>query len=329
MSDQQQVLHQSHDARGQVIVGTAILMSIIFISLTAAGYAAFSSADEAVAGPPDYTSQTDRQLRQAEYVMETALVAVNHDTSISTVTSREQKARTAVRNSITGVDGAQQFSGSAVSVNLAQYRGTNTVTGTRVVQNNDSRFVSAGATSYTLTTAADQHDQAAFELNPTDLPNTSEPPFEIVVSGSKTATLSVYQDGLTTIVDYGAGQCTVDSPDGVTIDAVDGTLNGRSCGDYQPPVTISEVQVNNGDQATGNLSIVALGSPATVASPTAGSTPTGSPPPAGTASGNSTTRFPAHHVVYGVPVELTVATDKTTTTRLVIVTMGDTARPLP
>lgn len=316
-------------SRGQVIVGTAILMALIFISLTAAGYAAFSSADKAVAGPPDYTSQTDTQLTQAEYVMETALIAVNHDTSISSATDREQAAEQAIRDAVAGVDGAQQFSGSAVSIEYAQYKGTNTVTGTRVVQNNDSRFIAAGATSYTLTTAADQHDQATFELNPVDLPTSSDPPFEVVVSGSETTTIAVYQDGLTTVVDYGSGQCTVDSPDGVTLDVVDGTLNGRSCGDYDPPATVSEIRINNGDQATGNLSVVALGSPGTVASPASGSSPVTTPPPAGTAGGDSTGRFPAHHVVYGVPVEVTVATDQTTTTRLVIVTMGDTARPLP
>ena len=105
----------------------------------------------------------------------------------------------------------------------------------------------------------------------------------------------------------------------LTLTNGDTTLGG-GCTGYEAPDTIERIEITNGDATVGTLSVVSLGNDVEGANVNTAS----APPAAGDADAPT-----AHHVVYGVPVEVTVATERTTTSRLVIVAPGNRPNPLP
>jgi len=321
--------------RAQILAVTAVIVAIVFIGLIGTAYTASSTAEERAEGPEAYTAESERAIHTAVYAMEDALLDVNADQSLTTRSSRETAARGGVRAAANALDANGQFSGRPVEVELAQYGGTETPAGTRVVQNNASNLTDAsGNADWTVVTGADQTRQAAIEVDPYQLASSEGGGTQVTLVGETSETVTIYRNGTGVALSHSGGECrvgeigpTTEEPF-ATLQLTTGSLTltngdttvGGGCTDYEVPDSIERIEVANGDAAVGTLSIVSLGSDVEGPNVSAVS----APPAAGDADAPT-----AHHVVYGVPVEITVATDRTTTSRLVIVAPSRVSNPLP
>lgn len=321
--------------RAQILTVTAVIVALVFVGLIGTAYTATSTADERAEGPGAYTTESESAVHAAVYAMEDALLDVNADQSLTTRSSRETAAGEGVRAAANALDANGQFSGRIVEVELAQYGGTETPAGTRVVQNNESSLTDAsGNANWTVVSGADQTRQAAFEVDPYQLASSESEATQVTLVGDTTEAVTIYRNGTSVALAHSNGECrvgeigpTTEEPFAtirltageLTLTNGDTTLGG-GCTGYEVPDTIERIEITNGDATVGMLSVVSLGDD--VEGPNVN---TASAPPAAGGAATPT----AHHVVYGVPVEVTVATERTTTRRLVIVAPGSIPNPLP
>lgn len=321
--------------RAQILAVTAVIVAIAFIGLVGAAYTGASTADERAEGPGAYTTESKEAIHTAVYAMEDTLLDVNADQSLTTRSTRETAAREGVKAAANALDANGQFSGRLVEVELAQYGGTETPAGTRVVQNNESNLTDAsGNADWTVVAGADQTRQAAIEVDPYQLASSEGGGTQVTLVGNTTESVTIYRNGTSVALSHSGGECrvgeigpTTDEPF-ATLRLTTGTLTltngdttlGGGCTGYEAPDTIERIEITNGDATAGTLSVVSLGNDVEGANVNTAS----APPAAGDADAPT-----AHHVVYGVPVEVTVATERTTTSRLVIVAPGNRPNPLP
>lgn len=315
--------------RGQVLMVTAVVISLFFVTIIGFGYVTQSSTSQAATGPTDFTSESDRVVQLADYSMTTAIQSVNHDETLGSQTARETAVRETLTASVSGLSADGKFRGYDVDVELVEYNGEKTVAGTRVTQNQNSVLNgtdSAGnpVSNWTAVSGAKQTSQAVFSLESDELATAGDQnPFTLKLSNSSTSqNVSVFQNGADIVLEHDDGQCSIEAPSEVTVDFISGTVNGMSCSGYDVPSTIETIAIANGHNASGTYTIVGLGEPSAIAGSEVGVT--------STAPSSSSADTPTgHHVVYAVPVKLTIATDHTTTTRLVIVAPGKPVNPLP
>lgn len=325
--------HATDRSRGQILLVTAVILALLFVGFIGTLYVGASTADERATGPHDYTSEAQNGVQTATYAMEDALLTANTDRTLTSQSDRETAATESVRAAATNLDAAGRFDGRIINVSLEDYSGTATPAGTRVVQNAEGNLSSnTGSGNWTVISGAEQTRQASVRVDPLSLPTNASEATNITLVGDTTETVGILRTGSNVTLAHSNGRCNVgeiglgiDNPR-ATADLIggrltlttDGTTYGGSCTGYTPPENVERIEIENGNQTTGTLGVVSLGTAVQGTNVTSTTTP----PAAGAASEPT-----AHHVVYAVPVELTVATERTTTRRLVVVAPGTNEMP--
>lgn len=312
-------------SRGQVVLVTAVLLGILFISLTAIAYEASSTADLRAEGPTNYAAESDTQIQELGYALTTAIHNVNTDTDITDVGARTQAADDAITDTLSSQQASRTFGLTTVSGTQGEYNptGKTVIEGTRVAQTEPALLTtSSGGTSWDVIRDGGQTGKVTVRATGLTSGATTSPPdrFTVILTGDSgdTYTVRAYTTGSgNTTLSYDGTDCTVGKSgvdrngSVVTIDYIAGTVNGLSCPKYEPPQQITDVSIENGDQVEGTVTVIARSENAQ------------GPSIQQTQGPNSSTTDPqAHHAIYAVPVEVTVTTEQTRVTRTIIVGPG-------
>jgi hypothetical protein len=315
----------SRRSKGQVVLVTAVLLGILFISLTAIAYEASSTADIRADGPPNYMSQSDTQIQEIAYALTSGIHSVNTDTSITDSSTRVQTTDDAIRDTLSSQRASREFSLTTVSGRQVEYTptGETIIEGTRVAQTEPALLTASdGGESWQPISSGGQTGKLTIRATGLTRGSTTAPSdrFTVILADDdgNAYTVRTYTTGSgNTTLAYDGTECTI-TRSGVdrngsvaTIDYIGGKVNGLSCPEYDPPQPITSVTIENGDQAEGTFTAVARAENAQGPSVQQRSAP------------NASTPDPqAHHAIYAVPIEVTVTTDQTRVTRTIIVGPG-------
>jgi len=312
-------------SRGQVVLVTAVLLGILFISLTAIAYEASSTADIRAEGPTNYAAESDTQIQELGYALTTAIHNVNTDTGITDVGARTQAADNAITDTLTSQQASREFGLTTVSGTQVEYNptGETVIEGTRVAQTEPALLTdSSGGANWDIIRNGGQTGKVTIRATGLTSGATTSPSdrFTVILTGDTgdTYTVQAYTTGSgNTTLSYDGTGCTVGrsgvdrNGSVVTIDYITGTVNGLSCPEYEPPQQITDVSIENGDQVEGTVTVLSRAENAQ------------GPSIQQTQGPNSSTTDPqAHHAIYAVPVEVTVTTEQTRVTRTIIVGPG-------